>query len=122
MSKDKRRTKAAQNETGFHVTTEYSTSMVQNLFCAITFGVSFLLLQLRKYATELENMVGSQQGLALHIRTLWHPADSRLCLTTNDIHYHSLDTKNTYLVTVILVPFKFIYVLGWFPSMPADKL
>lgn len=106
----------------FHVTMEYRTSMVQKLFCVTTFGVSFLQLQLRKYSTELGNMVGSQQGLALHIRTLWHRADSRLCLTTNDIHYHSLDTKNTHLVTVILVPFKSIYILGWFPSMLADKL
>lgn len=121
---DKRKTKsrAAQNETGFHVTIEYSLSMVQKLFCVTTFGVSFLQLQLRKYATEPENMVGSQQGLALHLRVLWHWADSRLCLTTNDIHYHSLDTKNTSLVTVILLPFKSIYVLGWFPSKLADKL
>lgn len=58
----------AQSETGFHVMLEYSIRMVQKLFCVTTFGVSFLQLQLRKYAVELQNMLGSQQGLALHVR------------------------------------------------------
>lgn len=55
-------------KTGFHVTVESSVHMVQKLFCVTTFGFSFLQLQLRKYATELQNMLGSQQGLAVHIR------------------------------------------------------
>lgn len=65
MTKDKwgqkeDKNKAAQDETGFNVTMEYSISMDHKLFCVTTFGVSFLQLQLRKYASELENMVGSQ--------------------------------------------------------------
>lgn len=60
-----RKKQSSPNATGFQITMEYSISVVQKLFCVTTFGVSFLQLQLRKYATELENMVGSQQGLAL---------------------------------------------------------
>lgn len=57
-----------RSETGFHVTLEDSVRMVQKLFCVTTFGVSFLQLQLRKYAVELQNTLGSQQGLALRRR------------------------------------------------------
>lgn len=60
----------AQSKTGFHVTLEHSVRMLQKLFCVTTFGVSFLQLQLRKYAVEPQNMRGSQQGLALHVRQL----------------------------------------------------
>lgn len=42
--------------------------MVQKWRCVTTFGVSFLQLQLRKSAAEPQNMLGSQQGLALHTR------------------------------------------------------
>lgn len=65
---NKAATYPAQSETGSHVTLEYSVRTVQKLFCVTTFGVSFLQLQLRKYAVELQNMLGSQQGLALLIR------------------------------------------------------
>lgn len=119
--KNKATTYVAQSKTGFHVTLKHNIHMVHKLFCFTTFGVSFLELQLRKYAAELENTRGSQKGLA-HKTAHWHQADSRLCLTTSDIHYHSLDTKNMDLVPVILLPFKFIYVLGWFPSMLAAKM
>lgn len=65
---NKAATYLAQSETDFHVMLAHSVSMVQKLFCVTTFGVSLLQLQLRKYAVELQNMLGSQQGLALHTR------------------------------------------------------
>lgn len=67
-TKNKAATHLAQSETDFHVTLAHSVSMVQKLFCVTTFGVSLLQLQLRKYAVELQNMLGSQQGLALCTR------------------------------------------------------
>lgn len=65
---NKAATYLAQSKIAFHV------RMVQKLFCVTTFGVSFLQLQLRKYAVELQNTLGSQQGLALHI---WQHAGTR---------------------------------------------